>query len=219
MLTTWKQTAWTKNLTVSCWFLPCDAMHSAAIAVTRCLSVTFVSCAKTNKDIFEIFSPCGSLAILVFPHKRGGAIPTRTPLTGVSHARGYEKIDDFRPISRCISETVIVRWAHAARQFISIKFSFHPYNTLAWLPQGRSQGKQKCSKKIAIFGFAHWLKHRITRKLLNIDRYMLRGVWQALNSLSIHATYCMIIAGASPGETKMWAVVRENCDFLHLRFE
>jgi len=23
-------------------------------------SVTFVSCAKTNKDIFEIFSPCGS---------------------------------------------------------------------------------------------------------------------------------------------------------------
>ena len=34
-------------------FLPCDAMHSAAIAGMRCLSVclsvTFVSCAKTNK--------------------------------------------------------------------------------------------------------------------------------------------------------------------------
>ena len=29
----------------------------------------------------------------------------------------------------------------------------------------------------------------------------------------------MIIAGASPGETKMWAAVRENGDFLHLRFE
>jgi len=38
---------------------------------------------------------------------------------------------------------------------------------------------------------------------LKIDRYMLRGVWQALNCLSIHATYCVIIAGASPGETKM----------------
>ena len=37
--------------------------------------------------------------------------------------------------------------------------------------------------------------------------------------LSIHATYCVIIAGASPGETKMWAAVRENGDFLHLRFE
>ena len=35
--------------------------------------------------------------------------------------------------------------------------------------------------KIAIFGLTHWLKHRITRKLLKIDRYMLRVVWQALN--------------------------------------
>ena len=43
---------------------------------------------------------------------------------------------------------------------------------------------------------------------------MLRGVWQALNCLSTHATYCVIIAGASPGETKMWAAVRENGDFF-----
>jgi len=55
--------------------------------------------------------------------------------------------------------------------------------------------------------FRPWLKHRITRKLLKIDRYMLRGVWQALNCLSIRATYCVIVAGASPGETKMWAAV------------
>ena len=45
---------------------------------------------------------------------------------------------------------------------------------------------------------------------------MLRGVWQALNCLSIHATYYVIIAGASPGETKMWAAVRENGDFFAL---
>jgi len=51
---------------------------------------------------------------------------------------------------------------------------------------------------------------------LKMDRYMLRGVWQALNCLSIHATYCVIITGASPGETKMWAAVRENGNFLHL---
>jgi len=44
---------------------------------------------------------------------------------------------------------------------------------------------------------------------------MLRGVWQALNCLSIHATYCVIATGASLGETKMWAAVRENGDFLH----
>jgi len=63
--------------------------------------------------------------------------------------------------------------------------------------------------KIVIFG----LKHRITRKLLKMDRYILRGVWQALNCLSIHATYCMIVAGASPGETKMWAAVVKTAIF------
>jgi len=51
---------------------------------------------------------------------------------------------------------------------------------------------------------------------LKIDRYVLRGVWQALNYLSIHTTHCVIVAGASPGETKMWAAVRENGDFLAL---
>ena len=62
---------------------------------------------------------------------------------------------------------------------------------LAWLPQGRLQEKQN-EVKIAIFGLMHWLKHRITRKLYKIDRHILRGVWQALNCLSIHATYCVI---------------------------
>jgi len=45
---------------------------------------------------------------------------------------------------------------------------------------------------------------------------MLRGVWQALNCLFIHATYCVIVTGSSPGETKMWAAVRENGDFFAL---
>jgi len=49
---------------------------------------------------------------------------------------------------------------------------------------------------------------------LLIDGYVVRGVWQALNCLSINATYCVIVTGASPGETNMWAVVRENSDFV-----
>jgi len=49
-----------------------------------------------------------------------------------------------------------------------------------------------------------------------IDGYMLRGIWQAVNCLSIHATYCVIIAGASPVETRMWAAVRENDNFFAL---
>jgi len=38
-------------------------------------------------------------------------------------------------------------------------------------------------------------------------------------TLSIRATYCMIVAGASPGETKMWATVHENGDFFHGSFK
>ena len=114
---------------------------------------------------------------------------------------GYEKNDDFRPIYRSISETVIDRWAHAARQFVSIEFSFHPYNMQRDCPRGVPRGNKNVLK-IAIFGLAHRFQHGITRKLLNIDRYMLSKVWQALNCLSIHATYCVIIAGASPGKNK-----------------
>jgi len=43
---------------------------------------------------------------------------------------------------------------------------------------------------------------------------MLRQACQALNCLYIHATFCVIIAGASPGETKMWAAVHENVDLF-----
>jgi len=75
-------------------------MHSAAIAVTRCLSVTFVSCAKTNKDIFEIFSPSGNDTFLVFPYQRGADIPTGTPLTGASNARGYDKMTIYLAVSQ-----------------------------------------------------------------------------------------------------------------------
>jgi len=68
--------------------------------------------------------------------------------------------------------------------------------------------------KLAIFGLMHWLKHRITQELLKIDRYMLRGVWQALNCLTIHARYCVIIAGASPGKGVEWRWGRQNTRFL-----
>ena len=85
-----------------------------SVCLSVCPSVTFVSCAKTNKDIFKLFSPCGTQDILVFPYQTGWRYSNGNPLTGASNATGgMKKIDDFRPISRCNSETVIVRWAHA----------------------------------------------------------------------------------------------------------
>jgi len=63
-------------------FLPRDAMHKRGLcshAVSVRLSVTFVDHVKTNKHIFEIFSPSGSDTILVF------FIPKRVPIFGREH--------------------------------------------------------------------------------------------------------------------------------------
>jgi len=69
-------------------------MHSAAISVTRCpsvcLSVTFVSCAKTNKDIFKFFSPSGSQAILVFPYQTGRRYSDGNPPNGGVECKGAQ---------------------------------------------------------------------------------------------------------------------------------
>ena len=61
---------------------------SAVYAGMQCPSVTFVRCAKRNKDILEIFipfgtifSPCGSQAILVFLYQTV-ALFQRDPLLG-----------------------------------------------------------------------------------------------------------------------------------------
>jgi len=56
-----------------------------------CLSVTFVSCGKTNKYIIKIFSPSGSHAILVFSNIQTGTPPNG----GVEYKWGYEKIAIF----------------------------------------------------------------------------------------------------------------------------
>jgi len=70
---------------------------SAAYAVSVCVSVTFVDHVKTNKHIFGIFSLSGSHTILVFPTKRGGDIPTGTPLTEASNAGWVGRNRDSKP--------------------------------------------------------------------------------------------------------------------------
>jgi len=79
---------------------PRDAMHKRGLyAVMRCLSVcvsvTFVSCVKTNKDIFEFFFTVGQPHhSIFFRTKRDGDIPTGSPLTGASNAGGVGRNRD-----------------------------------------------------------------------------------------------------------------------------
>ena len=67
---------------------------------------------------------------------------------------------------------------------------------------GASPGETKMWAAVRENGDFFALTVRITGKLLKIDGYMLRGVWQALNCLFIRATFCVIATGASPGQTK-----------------
>ena len=75
-------------------------MHKRGICcypVSVCLSVTFQSCAKTNKDIFEIFFTIGySDTILVIPYQRGCRYSDGNPPPnrGVEF-KGVWKIADF----------------------------------------------------------------------------------------------------------------------------
>ena len=77
-------------------YLPRDAKHKHGLcshAVSVCVSVTFVDCVKTNKDIFNFFSPSGSHAILVFPHQTGWKYSDRNPPNrGVECRWGRQKL-------------------------------------------------------------------------------------------------------------------------------
>jgi len=70
-------------------------MHKRGLcrhAVSVCVSVTFVHCVKTNKDIFNFFSLSGSHTILVFPHQTGWEYSDGNPPNGgVKCRRGRQK--------------------------------------------------------------------------------------------------------------------------------
>ena len=84
-------------------FLPFDAMHKRDLcrhAVSVCLSVTFVSCVKTNKRIIKFFSLSGCHTILVFFTPNGIAILRREPPpSGASNAGGVGRNRDSELIS------------------------------------------------------------------------------------------------------------------------
>ena len=62
------------------------------LSVCVCVSVTFVHCVKTNKHIFQIFSPSGSHTILVFPYQTAWQYFDGNPLNrGVECMRGRLK--------------------------------------------------------------------------------------------------------------------------------
>ena len=69
------------------------------------------------------------------------------------------------------------------------------------LSQGRTQGRPKCAKNVLkwrTFELTGW----ITGKRLKIEGYMLRCIWQALNSLFIHVNLPRLSQGRTQGRPK-----------------
>jgi len=71
--------------------------HAMSVCLCVCPSITFVSCVKTNKNIFEIISLSGSQAILVFPCQTGSRHADGNPPNGgIECGWGRQKRDSER---------------------------------------------------------------------------------------------------------------------------
>jgi len=68
-------------------------MPSCGVCLCVSVSVTFVHCVKTNKDIFNLFSLSGRHTILVFPHQTGWQYSDGNPPNGGVECRwGRQKL-------------------------------------------------------------------------------------------------------------------------------
>ena len=103
--------------------------HAVSVCPSVCVSVrpsvTFVDHIKTNKPIFEIFSPSGIHTILVFPYQTGWRHSDRNPLTGASDAGGVGKKRDSGQISGCIGHFVYWCLQHIYRVTLIAVFLGH----------------------------------------------------------------------------------------------
>jgi len=146
--------------------------------------------------------------ILIIFHNRGAEL-----IPGYIFAIFFNRLHYYEVLTKVLQ--IVIGWKEnlmlinclaACEAIYKHQILFPSIQHLAWLPQG----KQKCGLwyvKTAIFftcGSNNW--ETVEDRWVHAAR-----VWQALNCLSIHATYCVIITGASPGETKIWAAIRENC--------
>jgi len=83
--------------------------HAVSVCLSVCLSVKFVDSVKTSNRILIFVPLLGSHTILVFPYQTSWHYSDGDPPNGGVECKGVWKNDDFRPISRFISELMQYR--------------------------------------------------------------------------------------------------------------
>jgi len=116
---------------------------------------------------------------------------------------GVWKCRNFRPITCYISETVEDRWIVdiCSEAFYKHWIPFQPCNIYRDCPRGVTRGGQNVQKDAKMVNV--WTYVLNYWETVEGRWYMLRCVWQALNSLSIQLTLTVIVPGAYPWEAKM----------------
>jgi len=91
-------------------------MPSCGICPSLCVSVTFVSCVKTNKSTIKFFSPSGSHTILVFPYQMGWRYSDGNPPNGGVECRwGRQKRDSGRMSGFAAYRSAVVSTVRVAK--------------------------------------------------------------------------------------------------------
>ena len=137
----------------------CRAMIciSTATAVMRCLSVRlsvmFVDHVKTNKHVFEIFSPSDSHTILVFPHQTGWRYSDGNPPNGGVECRwgiGRNRDSDLIAGYRRFVDVRTTKWQSSYRRPCSVDRTVGdaPANVCLWWPAAWTNTPKRREQKI-----------------------------------------------------------------------
>jgi len=86
------------------------------VSVSVCLSVMFVDCVKTNRNIFDFFSPPGSHTILVFPYQTGWRYSNGNLPNGSIECRwGRQKRDSGRISGFAVYRSTVLSTVRVAK--------------------------------------------------------------------------------------------------------
>jgi len=164
----------------------------------------WVHAARRLTSIASSFQPCGIYRDCPSGVPRGKQ--------NVVKKRSFAHENCLKPVTRYQYLAISQKWLKIDRYTCCEAFDkhwilFRSMWTFTAIVPGAYPGEAKTCKNVLKLRTLDFTA-LITGKRLKIDGYMLRGVWPALNSLSIHVKFTAIVPGAYPGKAKCVLIVQ-----------